>query len=64
MIYMEMGEEKPGRKKRTTVSIPVKMHEFIKKLIEEEKLPGGYISVDEFVRDAIRKRLRELGFNV
>ena len=53
-----------GRKERTTVGIPAKMYEFIKKLVEEEKLPGGYVSVEDFVRDAVRKRLRELGYNV
>ena len=57
-------KEKSGRKERTTVSIPIKMYEFIKKLIEEGKLVGGYVSVEDFVRDAIRKRLRELGYNV
>lgn len=53
-----------GRKERRSVGIPAKLYDFIKKLVEEEKLPGGYVSVDEFIRDAARKRLRELGFNV
>jgi len=40
------------------------MYEFVRDLISKQKLPGGYVSVDDFVRDLIRQRLRELGYKV
>lgn len=55
-------ELKKGRKERKTVNVPLEMYEMVKKIVENGKL--GYVSADDFIRDAIRKRLRELGYNI
>jgi len=53
-----------GRTERTTVNVPIALYEAVKKLVEEGNLEGGYVSVDEFIRDTLRKRLREFGYKV
>lgn len=51
---------KKGKKRDyTTVSIPINLAELIDEIIVSEK---GYKNRPDFVVDAIRKRLRELGF--
>jgi len=57
-------DKKGGRKDRRSVNIPLPMYEFVRDLISKQKLPGGYVSVDDFVRDLIRQGLRELGYKV
>ena len=46
--------------KRTTVNVPKLLYDAIKKLVEEERAVQGYVSVDDFIRDTLRRRLEEL----
>ncbi|MCP6729964.1 MULTISPECIES: ribbon-helix-helix domain-containing protein [Metallosphaera] len=46
------------KKEYVTVSIPVELAKQIDQLIESGK--GGYVSRQEFVADAIRRRIEEL----
>ena len=46
--------------KRTTVNVPKPLYDAIKKLVEEERAVQGYVSVDDFIRDTLRRRLEEL----
>ena len=50
------------RKRYRTVSIPDKLYEMVEKAVKSGK--GGYASVGEFVRESVRKRLRELGYRI
>lgn len=43
-----------------TVKIPRELYELAKKAVEEGKF--GYTSASDLITDAIRKRLRELGY--
>lgn len=45
---------------KTTINVPRPMYETIKKIVEDGGLPQSYVSVDDFVRDALRRRLEEL----
>ncbi len=51
------------RKGYKAVSLPEELIEFIRKVIEERP-ELGYDSIADFVKDAIRRRLKELGYNV
>ena len=42
------------------VNIPEELVELIKKVVKEGRY--GYTGVSDFVTDAVRKRLRELGY--
>ena len=55
-----MPKTKGGRKIRHSVNVPDPMYQAIEDIIEKRKVPESYISVDDFVRDAIRLRLKEL----
>lgn len=57
-------EPRKGRKERRSVNIPLSLYAFIRDLINKQELPGGYVSVDDFIRDLTRQRLRELGYKV
>ena len=57
-----MMTEESKRKRYTSVSIPVRLAKIIEEVIESGVY--GYTSVGEFVRDAVRRRLEELGFGV
>ena len=46
------------------MNIPLSLYAFIRDLINKQELPGGYVSVDDFIRDLTRQRLRELGYKV
>jgi len=46
--------------KRTTVNVPRPLYDAIKKLVEEGEAVQGYVSVDDFIRDTLRRRLEEL----
>lgn len=43
-----------------TVKIPRELYELAKKAVEDSRL--GYTSTSDFITDAIRIRLRELGY--
>lgn len=49
-----------GERNYTTVSVPVSLMKKVDELIASEK--HGYRNRSDVVLDAIRKRLRELGF--
>jgi Arc/MetJ-type ribon-helix-helix transcriptional regulator len=53
-----MPKKTIGKKEYVTVSIPVELAKKIDELIESGK--GGYVSRQEFVNDAIRRRIEEL----
>jgi len=57
-------KRKTGRKERKSVNLPQPMYEFVRDLILKQKLPSGYVSVDDFVRDIVRQKLRSLGYDV
>ncbi len=42
------------------VKIPEELAKIIEEIVREEKY--GYTSISDFVTDAVRKRLRELGY--
>lgn len=44
-----------------SVTIPEDLYDMIKKIIQERR-ELGYNNVSEFVRDAIRSKLKELGY--
>ena len=44
----------------TTVRIPQELVDLVKQVVDEGRY--GYTSVADFVVDAVRKRLRELGY--
>ena len=44
-----------------SVTIPEDLYEMIKKIVKERR-ELGYNNVSEFIRDAIRCKLRELGY--
>lgn len=46
--------------KWSSVRIPEELYELIKKVVAEGK--HGYTSVSDFVTDAVRQRLRDLGY--
>ncbi|MFQ5951732.1 MAG: ribbon-helix-helix domain-containing protein [Candidatus Geothermarchaeales archaeon] len=48
------------RKGYSAVSLPEDLLERVRQVIESER--GGYSSIAEFVKEAIRLRLKELGF--
>jgi Arc/MetJ-type ribon-helix-helix transcriptional regulator len=52
-----MPRKTVGKKEYVTVSIPVELAKKIDELIESGK--GGYVSRQEFVNDAIRRRIEE-----
>jgi len=56
-------QEQSRRKSYRTVNIPKPLYEFIKQFVESGKFPLGYVSADDFIRDTLRLRLRELGYN-
>jgi Arc/MetJ-type ribon-helix-helix transcriptional regulator len=43
-----------------SVKIPAELYELVKRVVEERKY--GYTSVSDFIAEAIRLRLRELGY--
>ena len=49
-------------KRYVSISIPIRLVRHIAKVIEAGVY--GYTSVGEFVRDAVRRRLEELGFGI
>jgi Arc/MetJ-type ribon-helix-helix transcriptional regulator len=49
-----------GRAPRTTVNVPKPLYEAIRNIVEDKKAVQGYVSVDDFVRDTLRRRLEEL----
>ena len=51
------GKEKTKYEK---VGIPVEMHNEIKRIVESDKRLG-FVSVQEFVKDAVRKNIVEYG---
>lgn len=53
-----MPRKTVGKKEYVTVSIPVELAKKIDEIIEAGK--GGYVSRQEFVADAIRRRIEEL----
>jgi Arc/MetJ-type ribon-helix-helix transcriptional regulator len=55
-----LPRKRTGRMPKTTVNVPKPLYEAIKKLVEERHLPQAYVSVDDFVRDTLRRRLEEL----
>ncbi len=59
----QRNRKRDGRIPRTTVNIPKSMYELIRKALEANS-GGGYVSVDDFIRDVIRERLRKLGYDV
>lgn len=63
MGIMPKSTSSRGRKAYQAVNIPRPMYEAIRNLVENGKLAGGYVSADDFIRDAIRRRLRDLGYD-
>jgi Arc/MetJ-type ribon-helix-helix transcriptional regulator len=49
-----------GRTPRTTVNVPRPLYEAVKALVESGHAIQGYVSVDDFIRDTLRRRLEEL----
>lgn len=43
-----------------SVNVPRPLYDAIKKIVEEGGLIQSYVSVDDFVRDVLRRRLDEL----
>ena len=50
------------RKEYRTISIPEELYTTIEEAMKKER--GGYASVGEFVKDAVRTKLRELGYKI
>ena len=50
------------RKQYRTISIPEELYITIEEATKKEG--GGYASVGEFVKDAVRTKLRELGYKI
>mgnify|MGYP000220983314 CR=1 FL=1 len=50
------------RKKYRTISIPEELYLVVEEAVRSGK--GGYTSIGEFVKEAVRDRLRELDFKV
>jgi len=50
------------RKQYRTISIPEELYTTIEEAMEKER--GGYVSVGEFVKEAVRTKLRELGYKI
>lgn len=66
VLYPYYGEIMPRgkpskRTPRTTVNVPKALYDAIRDLVEEGKAAEGYVSVDDFIRDTLRERLRQLG---
>lgn len=55
-----MPKTKGGRKLRHSVNVPDPMYQAIEQIIGKETMPESYVSVDDFIRDAVRRRLEEL----
>jgi len=55
-------KEQSRRKSYRTVNVPKPLYEFIKRFVESGRFPWGYVSADDFIRDTLRLRLRELGY--
>jgi len=51
---------KKKRYNRTTINVPKPLYDAIRKLVEEGHATQGYVSVDDFIRDTLRRRLEEL----
>ena len=65
VLYLYYGDSMPrkrstGRAPRTTVNVPKPLYEAIRNIVEDKKAVQGYVSVDDFVRDTLRRRLEEL----
>jgi len=57
---MSKTKKDRGTYQKTTVNIPRPLYEAVKRLVEAEDLCEGYVSVDDFIRDLLRRRLREI----
>ena len=58
---IEMPKKRSGgRVERTTVNVPKPLYEAIREIVEDKKTIQGYVSVDDFIRDTLRRRLEEL----
>jgi hypothetical protein len=51
-----------GRKRYRTVSIPEELYATIDEIVKSGR--GGYASVGEFIKEAARNKLRELGIKI
>mgnify|MGYP000680998150 CR=1 FL=1 len=58
---LSLAREKLPKKGYRTVTIPEELYEIIREIVKNRK-KYGYGNVSEFVRDALRRRLRELGY--
>ncbi len=48
------------RKRYRTISIPEELYLIVEEIVKSGK--GGYVSVGEFIKEALRDKLRELDY--
>lgn len=53
-------KKESARTPRTTVNVPRPLYDAIKEIVERGKAVQGFVSVDDFIRDTLRRRLEEL----
>jgi Arc/MetJ-type ribon-helix-helix transcriptional regulator len=53
-------KKESARTPRTTVNVPRPLYDAIKEIVEQGKAVQGFVSVDDFIRDTLRRRIEEL----